>query len=287
MKIKTEFVTENFNEYEFVIICYLSQFQEDKTETYLSANTVLKDLIAIPKYTRNEYENIQSAIKSLIQKEIISVLCFDKEGFYVDFKRICPSEKEFYLKLKPKDVFSILQGKYKSKYLTLKVYATIISCLAFNISVTVGNCTKKRVICQMPQHFLAHKANCSEVTLIRHIKILEELQLLYVLRDYTNIAGTQGYKRSNNIYCRYEDRAFAISYASNSRGHLLSRKKIDEVNAKRSATQKKNYQTKLSAKNSSEATMEDLKRYVQENDDADFIPRDINSMLDALSDHMM
>lgn len=287
MKIKSEFVNENFDEYEFAVLCYLSQFQEDITQTYLSPKIILKDLMMTSKHTRNEYENIQSAIKSLTEKQIITVFCSDKEGVYVDIKKIHSSDKEFYLNLKSKNVLSILQINNRNKYLTLKIYAIIVNNLASNISATIDSYTKNRIICQMPQSFLAYKANCSEVTLIKHIKILEEMQLLYVLRDYSNIAGTKGYKRNNNIYCRYEDRAFALSYASNSRGHLMHKKKHEEINAKRSATQKKNYQAKLSAKKAEETTMDDLKQYVRESDDADFIPRDINSMLDALSDHMM
>ena len=283
MRIKNEFASENFNEYEFAILCFLSNLEGINNEVYVSTNIIIKNLTIHSGYTRYELENINTAFNKLIERGYIEIIETDKSGFYINIQKIKPTESDFYFTLNDNEMSQIIQYKSRNRFYTLKVFAIILSNFASNISATVGNLTKKRVICQMPQNFLAYKADCSEVTLIRHIKILEELQLLYVLRDYSNIGGTKGYKRNNNIYCRYEDRAFAISYASNSRGHLMNKKKHEEINAKRSATQKKNYQTKKAE----ETTMEDLKRYVRENDDADFIPRDINSMLDALSDHMM
>lgn len=153
MIIKSEFANENYDEYELAVICYLSQFKKEKTQIYLSAKTILKDLIA-STYTRCEYENICKAINKLIQKQILIQYNFDKEGVYVNFEKAYPSKNDFYFELTLKDILTILQSENKNKYLTLKVFATILSNFASNISVIVDNNTKKELSVRCHKIFL-------------------------------------------------------------------------------------------------------------------------------------
>lgn len=199
MQIKSEFATEKFNEHEFAVICYLSQFKNEKEYGYFTAENIIRDLTISLHCSEYDVCNFNNAIKSLIKKEVLSLIGEDEQGYYLHIGNCQVKENDFNFRLFKYELDKIMMSRRNDRFLLLKTYSVILSCLDFRIFVTANNLSKNKVICHMPLSFLAEKIGCSKYLLLKYINVLEDLQVLYVVRKCITLE-TENYKTKINIY---------------------------------------------------------------------------------------
>ena len=245
MTIKTEFLKNDFNEYELAVVCYISTFSSATKTTYLISESVVNSLTSQTICPKCVLKNIEDAIQSLVSKGYLSVIKRGKSGVLVDITKCQKESTDFFFVVKPEEVNTILNLETRNRFSILKTFCTIISSINHSLELELSDGTyKKSFVCTLPVSSLSTLANCSERTFLLHVKALEDAKLLYVYRDHVKKDEGGNLSRCNNVYGRYVDKDYILSYAAKTRGYVTDQKQVQASKEKQSESMKTMWQKK-------------------------------------------
>lgn len=206
--------------YELLVYCYLKFFMPvitaEHSTYYLHVKTLLYNMFDTLDISIRMKENINRAIKGLIEKSIITASKQQNSLYMINSNSLkvnCAKEK--YIVLDYADIQRIVLSDHKCRFQVLRYYLCLLTTINTTISVRLDTGNKKsNVVGYQTQLYLATIANVSPATVIRFNRILEDLKLVYICRsgDFKLINGSLS--RIPNVYGRYCDKEYIQKYAN-------------------------------------------------------------------------
>lgn len=231
-------IISNKNISDNVIAVYVALrkiYLRDKSDYYISINSILYELFGSFNYKRQDYINISNGLADL-QNNPLDKDKSVKFTYYYDAKNK-KSKKEFIINLSELDIdktnneedyyttitddelkFIMNYGKTGAanenqinNYALLRYFIFLISTINFNegIYVDAKGEIYKDFVGYQSHKYLADNVGISENTLIKFNSILEENKILYCKRNNKNRKTVSGEFRSlRNHYGRYKDKEY-------------------------------------------------------------------------------
>jgi hypothetical protein len=248
LKIKKEIIEDKnissnaFMTYIGVVSCYKKDFDF----VFSNKNMINSYMTKKIKISKKFDENIRNGMKELFDKEIL--VCNDKIGsdYYLGLKNIQCLDSDKFTFVDFSDVQTIMSSRYKGKSNLLRFYVCLLGTFISKNHIKDIRESEKynNALGMMSQEYLSDLANISIHTVVEYIKILEELELIYVSRCSFEFKDKNGrIKRHNNIYGKYKDKELVDEFAKirySMYDDLHKIQNINTVNNARSLMQKYN-----------------------------------------------
>ena len=188
--------------YVGLVACFKNDFDNVFTNKNMIAYYLTKKTIITKRFE----ESLRKGMAELLDNKII--ICERKSGtdYYMETVNIKLNENDKFIFIDFDEVQKILMSSYKGKVGLLRFYICMIGTfLSKNHIKDIRNSEKySNVLGMMSQEYLAKLACVSTHTAVEYIKILEELNLIYVSRCTFMFKDSNGnIKKHNNIYGRY------------------------------------------------------------------------------------
>ncbi len=213
MKLKlNKKITENKDLSNNAILAYIglmSCLKIDYEPIFINRYMMSYYLTGKRKYIRRFDESLKLGIKELIDNAIIDCYEHSSTNYFIGFKNIILEQEDKFVFVDFDDVRKIMSCDYHGKISLLRFYISLLGTFISKNRVTDIRDPNKynNVLGMMSQEYLANLVGISEHTAIEYIKLLEELELLYVSRCSFMFKDNIGkVKRHNNIYGKYKDR---------------------------------------------------------------------------------
>ena len=211
LKLKKDIV-ENKELSNNAIVTYIglvSCLKNDFDNVYTNKNMISYYLTKKKTISRRFEESLRNGLKELIEKNII--LCNNKNGtdYFMELTNIKLNEKDKFIFVDFEDIQKILSCSYQGKNGLLRFYICLLGTFISKNKIKDIRETDKynNILGMMSQEYLAEISNISVHTVVEYIKILEQLELLYISRcSFMFKDGKGNVKRHNNIYGRYVDK---------------------------------------------------------------------------------
>ena len=158
---------------------------------------------------RNFNELLRSGLKELIENNIISCKKKKSSSYYFDASDFIINENDNYVVVYLSEIKKIICNNYKGKINLLRFYLCLLSTFILNNHIQDIRDSNKynNVLGMLSQEYLSSITDISVRTAMEYIKLLEELNLIYVSRCSFMFKDKKGnVKRHNNIYGRYDDK---------------------------------------------------------------------------------
>lgn len=251
MKLKlNKQIIENKQLSHEAIIVYtgiVASYKCDCNAVLTNKNMLNYYLTQTRKIPRRFEENLRKGIQELLDNHI--VVCREKVGidYYFDFKNIRLDENDKFIFVDFEDVRRIMMSNYQNKGGLLRLYFCILSTfISKNHIKDIRNSDKySNILGMMPQKYLCDITGLSSRSIVEYIKILEQLELIYVSRCSFMFKDSKGnIKQHNNIYGRYCNKELIDEFAKiryEMYDDLHKIKSTTATNNARSLMQKYNY----------------------------------------------
>ena len=198
--------SKNLDEKEATVLTVLNGLYCNKhdylfTSVIEIAHTLTGRIIDIRNKDRRMYNNIKAGIKSLAEREIITILEQDADTYIISNKGLeVDTEKDKFVVVELWELQKIFSEANKP----FKVFDFFL-----NLVGTINNTTKEW---HMSQDEMVSYWGYGKETINSYLEQLENMQLIYVYRH--NKRRTDGtYHKINNSYGRYADRDSIIAEA--------------------------------------------------------------------------
>lgn len=242
-------VSENmeFSDEAFTVWCGLRNImKKDETEYFVSFNMIAHSLFG-RRPNRYELDAVKKGYNELIDKGFIKIVdVYSKSEQVVDLSALYfKKESGFFVDLTDEEMHKIMNinGNH-SKYKLLRYFTAQIG--SFNRKAGIGD-TYKGKIGGMSLDYFCELVDASRPTIVSFNKLLEENQLLFIIRhrDFFQgftYEGNSEVREIPNTYSRWCDREIAKRFDENTHGykyhHELKDKKTEESNRRRSLGKK-------------------------------------------------
>lgn len=210
LKLKKEII-ENKSLSNNAIIAYIglvSCLKNDFDNVFTNKNMIAYYLTKKTVIPKRFEESLRKGMSELLDKQI--VICKRKTGtdYYMEATNIKLNEKDKFIFVDFEDVQKILSCSYQGKNGLLRFYICMLGTFISRNKIKNIREPEKysNVLGMMSQEYLAELSNVSIHTVVEYIKILEQLNLIYVSRCSFMFKDVNGnVKKHNNIYGRYAD----------------------------------------------------------------------------------
>lgn len=220
MKLKlSKQIIENKQLSHEAIIVYtgiVASYKCDCNAVLTNKNMLNYYLTQTRKIPRRFEENLRKGIQELLDNNI--VVCKEKVGidYYFDFKNIRLDENDKFVFVDFEDVRKIMMSNYQNKGGLLRLYFCMLSTfISKNHIKDIRDSDKyNNILGMMSQKYLCDITGLSSRSVVEYIKVLEQLELIYVSRCSFMFKDSKGnIKQHNNIYGRYSDRELVDEFA--------------------------------------------------------------------------
>jgi len=197
--------------------------------------------------SRRFEENLKKGIQELIDSKIIT--CHKQIGidYYCDLLNIKLLDNDKFVFVDVEDIMKITTMNHKNKLGILRLYLCMVSTFISKNHITDIRDSDKynNILGMMSQKYLEELSGLSHYAVIEYLKILEQLNLIYVSRCSFAFKNKQGKVKShNNIYGKYIDKDIIDEFAQirySMYDDLHQIKSTTITNNARSLMQKYNY----------------------------------------------
>lgn len=162
-------------------------------------------------------ENLKKGMQELIDNKII--ICRKKIGIdiYCDLFNIKLDDNDKFVFIDVEDIIKITTMNHKNKLGILRLYLCMVSTfISKNHIKDIRNPDKyNNILGMMSQEYLETISGLSHYAVIEYLKILEQMNLIYVSRCSFAFKDQKGkIKSHNNIYGRYIDKELIDEFAN-------------------------------------------------------------------------
>lgn len=191
--------------------------------------------------TRRELDAVKNGFANLVDNNIIRIKeNYSKAEFLCDLSNLYYDLKDgYYVCITDEELVKVMNIKNNvDKYKVFKYYLNMVG--TFNHSKKIDKEYRGK-FGGYSLDTLSNQINMSKSTIIQYNTILEENEMMYIIRhkDYNKVVkGTV--KELPNTYCRYRDRSLALEFLSkiNSDYFTIDKTKTKKANVKRGMAQK-------------------------------------------------
>lgn len=235
---------------------------------------ILTDDIECFKHKTRFIDHIRDGIEELIEDGVIKKIDKCQNYYILDCSSLWVDTKNNYFScIRFDEIKKIFKTDKVNSFALLVFYINIIGSVNNSIEVKPCNAINKSgVICDVTLDYLSNLNRMSVNSVIEYIKILEEIELLYVYRSEMFIFNEKNEIKSiNNIYGRFEDKEYVDAYAMKreskfkSYNHVV--KNVNDANNKRRLTQKYNQLLKGSGNQYTREEIYEIYKYIVSNND--------------------
>lgn len=211
LKLKKEIIenTTLSNEalmvYLGIVLSYRPLYQEIPIN-YGQLNYYLNKTTAMPQYFD---KSLRKGLKQLINDHVVTCIDKTKTEYFLGTKNIKLEDTDKFIFVDVEDVHKIMQSDCKSKNAVLRLYLCMLGTfIGKNHIKDIRDPDKyNNILGMMSQQYLSDISKISRTSVIEYMKVLEELELIYVSRCSALFQDKYGnIKQHNNIYGKYSDR---------------------------------------------------------------------------------
>ena len=182
----------------------------DKNILYFYLSGVLS---SIP---RRFDENLRNGLKELLDKKVITCKKKSNNAYYINIDDFVVNQDDCYIIVYLSEIQKIVCCNYQGKISLLRYYIGLLS--TFILKNKIKDIREpdryNNKLGMVSQEYLSDILDVSIHTVVEYIKILEQLEILYVSRCSFMFRDNKGsIKRHNNIYGRYCDRELIDEFA--------------------------------------------------------------------------
>lgn len=231
----------------FVVWCALRSIMQKNTNEYFVSYNLISDALYGRVPERKEQISIKKGYEELKSKELVKeVLAYTTKEFKVDLSALYFKKgNEYFSDLTDEEMQRIMNIKTSVSNCKLLRYFT---CMVgtFNRSNDLDDCYKGKIGGMSLEHF-RELIGISKATASDYNKILEENELLFVIRHKDFLQGTNSKGQSElreipNTYSRWCDKELAKQFAEHTHGYVYFHQQKDiqvaKANHKRGMAQK-------------------------------------------------
>ena len=167
--------------------------------------------------SRRFEENLKKGIQELFDNK--TIICHKQIGidFYCDLLNIKLNDTDKFVFVDVEDIIKITTMNHKNKIGILRLYLCMVSTFISNNHIKDIRDSDKynNILGMMSQKYLEDISGLSHYAVIEYLKILEQLDLIYVSRCSFVFKDENGKVKShNNIYGRYDSRELIDEFAN-------------------------------------------------------------------------
>lgn len=154
-------------------------------------------------------ESLRNGFNELVNNNIISCKKKKSSSYYLDAKDFVINETDNYVCIYLSEIRKLVCSDYHGKSKLLRFYMCLLSTFILNNKIRDIRDENKynNVLSMVSQEHLSNISQISSHTTMEYIKLLEQLQLIYVSRcSFMFKDGKGNVKKHNNIYGRYADK---------------------------------------------------------------------------------
>lgn len=211
LKLKKEII-ENKELSNNAIVAYIglvSCLKNDFDNVFANKNMIAYYLTKKTIVSKRFEESLRKGLNELLDKK--TIVCKRKTGtdYYMEVTNIKLDENDKFIFVDFEDIQKILSCSYQGKNGLLRFYICLLGTFISKNKIRNIREPEKynNVLGMMSQEYLAELSNISVHTAVEYIKILEQLELLYIFRCAFIFKDRKGnVKKHNNIYGRYADK---------------------------------------------------------------------------------
>lgn len=213
--------------WEFITALALNIMSKKGQLLYTSYTSIANLLFGSDDYKRTNDKKIKDAVSWLAEKKLIYIyeecrngsLILDTTPILYEKGKDTKKEKredgkriQYYFKIRSSELHKIMNLKTNAPKSTIvKFFCTIISSLDWSrhlVSELKGKYCYKTM-----SSFAEQLGIGSQATINKYNKLLEDNNLISILRSVNRMQNEDDYYRPTNIYCRPEDKDLAETYA--------------------------------------------------------------------------
>lgn len=255
---------KEYSDEEVCVIAALRNIIMNNVTDYFISYNMIAHYMFGRSPTRYELDSIKDGVSRLINKRIINVVStYSKTECYCDLSRLYfrKEKNKYYVDIMSDELLRIMNIKTNmDKYKIFRYYCSVLGC--FNHSIKIEPTYRGKLGTTSLDSF-ADITNISKKTISQYNKILEDNELLYIVR-HKDFGVNNDNKELPNTYCRYFDKKIALEFLSkvNNISYICSNKKTKVANTKRGLAQK--YIAFCKGKNYDLDTLNELYKYCLE-----------------------
>lgn len=196
-----------------IVLSYKPLYQEIPVN-YGQLNYYLNKSTTMPQYFD---KSLRKGLKQLIDNNVIICIDKTKTEYFLSIQNIKLEDNDKFIFVDAEDIHKIMQSNYKSKSAILRLYLCVLGTFIGKNHINDIRDSDKynNILGMMSQQYLADITKISRTSVIEYMKILEELELIYVSRCASLFQDKNGnIKQHNNIYGRYSDKELIDEFTS-------------------------------------------------------------------------
>lgn len=219
LKLKKEIV-ENKELSDNAVLVYVGLvmcMRHKLNRVFANRNMLMFYLTNKEKTSKRFDDSLKEGLQELLDKKII--ICKQRNGsdYFLGLDNIQLNDNDKFVFVSYDDVNKILNCSSQRKKSILRFYLLLLGTFIGKNHIKDIREPEKynNILGMMPQEYLAEIADVSTRTVSDYIKILEELELIYVSRCSFTFKDSKGrVKRHNNIYGLYSNKELIDDFAS-------------------------------------------------------------------------
>ena len=229
------------NQYELLVYCYLKLLcpLQEVDSYHLDINDIIYAIYRKTDIGQNIRGNIYEALNNLIDTGNITGersgntrYIIKTDSLQVDIKQ------EKFIIADSNDIRAIMATGHILRVPLVRYYIYLMRTINADIKVYgYDGKSRKNVVGNQTQHYLAYIMRSSVPTVMRYNKLLEDMKVIYIHRSNDFIVREGRVRQMANVYGRYADREYIDKYAESLKEQLHSynhfKPRLDEANNKR------------------------------------------------------
>ena len=231
----------NIYQYELLVYCYLKLLcpLQEVDSYHLDINDIIYAIYRKTDIGQNIRGNIYEALNNLIDTGNITGersgntrYIIKTDSLQVDIKQ------EKFIIADSNDIRAIMATGHILRVPLVRYYIYLMRTINADIKVYgYDGKSRKNVVGNQTQHYLAYIMRSSVPTVMRYNKLLEDMKVIYIHRSNDFIVREGRVRQMANVYGRYADREYIDKYAESLKEQLHSynhfKPRLDEANNKR------------------------------------------------------
>ena len=231
----------DINQYELLVYCYLKILcpLQEIDLYHLDINDIIYAIYHKTDVGQRIRENIYDALNNMIETGSIAAERSGKTRYIVktDSLQVDVKQSKFII-ADSNDIRTIMASRNMLRASLVRYYIYLMRTINADIKVYgYDGKSKKNVVGNQTQDYIAYIMRSSVHTIRRYNKLLEEMKVIYIHRANDFILTDDGLRQLNNMYGRYTDREYIDKYAESLKEQMHSynhfKPRLDEANNKR------------------------------------------------------
>lgn len=231
----------DINQYELLVYCYIKLLcpLQEIDSYHLDINDIIYTIYHKTDVGQRIRENIYNALNHLTDTGCIrggrtgnTRYVIKTDSLQVDVKH------EKFIIADSNDIRTIMDSGHILRVSLVRYYIYLMRTINADIKVYgYDGKSRKNVVGNQAQDYLAYIMRASIPTVRRYNKLLEDMKVIYIHRPKDFIVHEGGVRQMKNVYGRYADREYIDKYAESLKEQLHSynhfKPRLDEANNKR------------------------------------------------------